>query len=143
MNADKGWSRKDVWHKSGKNFLVEVKRHSEESFNAEYCFDSEGPHRWCVYAYIYPKHPHFAKFEGPNMWQDAASMMPLHGNASLLEYPMYDGKVTSLKVGCDYHHLHDNHFTQYATPDDAYEVFNDANLLHEWLTARAEQLEVA
>ena len=138
MNADKGWDHKDVWHKRGKNFLVEVRRHTEQSFVAGHCFDSEGPHRWCVYAYIFPKHPHFAKFAGPDMWQEASSVMPLHGGASLLEFPMYEGKVSAVKVGCDYHHLHDN-FTNFSTPDDAYEVFKDAIDLHTWLTVRAEQ----
>lgn len=137
MNADEGWDHKDMWHKHGKNFLVEVKRHEQEPFEAGHRFDSGGPNRWCVYAYIYPKHPHFANFKGSDMWQEASAVMPLHGCASLLEYPMYDGQVMTVKVGCDYNHLHDTNFTQYATPSDACEVFEDAERLHAWLTDRA------
>jgi hypothetical protein len=50
---------------------------------------------------------------------------------------MYEGKVTSAKVGADYHHLHDDRFTHYATASDAYEVFGDADELFEQLQARA------
>lgn len=126
------WDHKDVWRRRGKDFLIEITRHS---VRAE---EWEGPHRWAVYAYIYPKHPHFSAFEGPQMFQDAASMLPLHCGPSLLEYPMYEGKVTSVKVGADYHHLHDERFSRYATKDEAYEVFKDAEELFEQLQTRAE-----
>lgn len=126
------WKHKDEWKKPGKDFLIVVSRH-EQSADFE-C----GAHRWCVYAYIYPRHPYFAEFDGPNMWQDAASNMPLHAGPSLLEYPMHDGKVTSIKVGADYNHLHDSHFTHYATADEASEVFDDAEQLHAFLTRKAE-----
>jgi len=135
------WDHKDVWHRRGTDFLIEVKRHSEPQSQADrdmgvYC---EGPHRWCVYAYIYPNHPHFAAFEGPHMWQDAATQLHLHGGPSLLEYPMYDGKVTCVKVGADYHHLHDERFTRYASREDAYEVFVDADELWTQLQTRADE----
>jgi hypothetical protein len=125
------WDHKDEWWKRGKDFLVVVKRHNGTS--DAFC----GPNRWNVYAYIYPEHPHFAKFDGPDMWQEAATAMPLHKYPSLLEYPMYEGKVTSVKVGSDYHHLHDDRFTHYATEADAREVFEDARRLFDWLTQRA------
>ena len=138
-----GWKHKDVWDKKGKHFIVEVKRHEVTPFESGGCFDSDGPHRWCVYAYIYPQHPHFSKFEGPNMWQDAACAMPLHGGPSFLQYPTYEGKVTSVKVGCDYNHLHDTRFTRYAEPKAAHEVFRDAETLYEWLTKRETHSEAA
>lgn len=129
MSAD--WDHKDEWRKFGRDFLVQVTRHNgtAEPYG-------EGPNRWNVYAFIYPKHPHFARFEGSQMWQAASSAMPLHGGASLLEYPMYEGKVTSVKVGCDYYHLHDD-FTHFATKDEAHEVFADADKLFTWLSERA------
>ena len=130
-HATKAWDRKDEWRKHGKDFLVTVTRHNGSPLDT-----SEGSNRWAVYAYIYPKHPYFAKFEGPHMWQDATQSMPLHAGASLLEYPMYEGKVTSVKVGADYHHLHDD-FTHYATQEDASEIFNDADKLFAWLQERA------
>jgi hypothetical protein len=128
------WDHKDVWRRRGKDFLIEVTRHSVKS--VDYW---EGPNRWCVYAYIYTAHPHFAAFDGPSIFQDATSQMHLHRGCSFLEYPMYEGKVTSAKVGADYHHLHDDRFTHYATASDAYEVFSDADELFEQLQREPRQ----
>jgi hypothetical protein len=125
------WDHKDEWRKSGKGFMVVVSRH-----NGTADVFGDGPHRWNVYAYIYPKHPSFVEFDGPHMWQSAATSLPFHGYPSLLEYPMYEGKVTAVKVGADYHHLHDTHFTHYATPQVAYEVFDDAQALFDCLQLR-------
>lgn len=137
MSAEQ-YSHKDVWSRSGSNFAVQVTRHSTSSID-----DHEGPNRWAVYAYIYPKHPHFANFEGPAMWQDAAAQLHFHRGPSLLEYPMYEGKVTSVKVGADYHHLHDDRFTHYSTSKDAHEVFADADELFEQLQTRADVAKAA
>lgn len=126
------WDHKEEWWQRGQNFLVVVRRWAsnfEDSF--------EGPHRWAVYAYIYPKHPYFAAFNGPHMWQEAATAMPFHSYPSLLEYPMYEGAISAVKVGSDYHHLHDDRFTHYATKEEAREVFNDAQELHDWLAAKS------
>ena len=68
------------------------------------------------------------------MWQDAAAALPLHGGPTLLEYPIYEGKVSCVKVGADYNHLYDSRFTHFKTKDDAREVFVDAEILIEWLT---------
>lgn len=130
------WRHKDEWRKRGQDFLIVVSRHSVAS---EY---PDGPNRWAVYAYIYPKHPHFAAFDGPKMWQDATAVMPLHGGCSLLEYPMYEGVVSSVKIGADYNHLHDDSFAHYATQDDAAEVFSDAAELYQWLSIRATGVAV-
>lgn len=133
------WNHKDLWRMSGKDFMVEVSRHSEPVREDSGCYDSEGPHRWCVYAYIYPKHPHFSAFNGTeDMWQDAAAMLPLHCGPSLCRKHLNAaGDVTSYQVGADYHHLHDWQYTQMATKDDARAVFNDAEELHTWLTGCA------
>ncbi|PRF54660.1 hypothetical protein C6Q15_28260 [Burkholderia multivorans] len=64
-------------------------------------------------------------------------MLPLHGGCTLLEYPMYDGKIASVKVGADYHHLHDTRFTHYATADEARLVFEDADELFDKLQSMA------
>jgi len=124
------WDHKDEWHLSGIHFLVTVRRHSQST--DEYL----GPNRWAVYAFIYPKHPYFCEFSGGQMWQDAAIAMPLHGGPSLLEYPMHKGEITSVKIGSDYNHLHDEEFSHYATKDDAAHVFGDAETLHAWLTTK-------
>ena len=133
------WNRKELWRKSGENFMIEISRH-EVSVEEPACFDSEGPHRWCVYAYIYPKHPHFSAFDGSErMSQDAAACLPLHGGPSYCRKHLNaDGETTSYQVGADYNHSHDWRFTQQATQEDAAEVFSDAQELFDALTHRAK-----
>ena len=131
------WEPKRMWSRRGLDFMVQVYHHTQPVVDGSGCWDSEGENRWAVYAFIYPKHPHFGNFSGPKMYQDAASSMPLHCGPSLLEYPMYDSKVTAVKVGADYHHLYDTHFSRYATPAEASEVFRDAEQLFDWLAERA------
>jgi hypothetical protein len=125
------WSHKDEWHQSGEHFLVVVKHYTETPNK----YSHDGPHRWNVYAYIYPKHRLFETFKGPEMWQPAATELPLHGGPSLLRWHLGDdGKPTSVQVGADYYHLHDEEFSYYATPSDASEVFNDADKLFQHLS---------
>lgn len=130
MSTHDNYRHKDEWMREGRDFLVTVTRHSVQTL-----YDHEGTHRWCVYAYVYPKHPHFARFDGTEtMWQDAATALPLHRGPSLCRKHMSaEGEVTSYQVGADYNHLHDDYFTHYATPDDAREVFSDADRLFAWL----------
>lgn len=133
------WEHKDLWKRYGKDFMVEVSRHQVGVFQEAERWSEEGPHRWCVYAYIYPKHPHFAKFSGPEMFQDAACSLPLHCGPSFLRWHYADdGKPTSVQVGCDYNHLHDSQYTRMATKEEAQAVFNDAEKLFDWLAPSKE-----
>jgi hypothetical protein len=125
---DEGWKRKDVWKKCSRHFTVEVTRHTED------VRDGDGPNRWCVYAYIYPTHPRFGHFSGDSMYQSAACALPLHGGPSLLTWHVSkDGKVGSVQVGADYHHIHDTDYTFYDNAEQAGSVFFDANALYEFL----------
>lgn len=132
------WKHKDVWKLTdNKSFTVEVTRHEEKRSDAE-CYDSDGGQRWCVYAYLYPNHPHFAKFDDTDrMWQNASCAMPFHGGPSYLRrhMRMKDGKpeVCSIQVGADYNHDGDWSYTQECTPEEARGVFRDAKELVEWL----------
>ncbi len=130
------WRQSEEWKREGRGFLVVVKHYTipvQSGWD-----DSDGRNRWNVYAYIYPKHPNFAAFSGPDMWQDAATEMPFHAGPSLLRWHYDDDKKpTSVQVGSDYSHLHDDYFSHYATPQDAAEVFSDAAQLFDWLTKRA------
>lgn len=130
-----GWDHKDLWRRFGRNFMVEVSRHTVElREESSGCFDAEGPHRWAVYAYIYPKHQHFMAFNGDAMHQDAAAMLHFHGGPSLLRrHFAADGSTTSVQVGADYNHLHDWRYTQMETANDAQSVFSDAAELFEQL----------
>ena len=118
------WDYKEEWHQKGKDFLIVVKRHSVTP--STYLSQEEGPHRWAVYAYIYPSHRLFVNFNGPDMWQPAACFLPLHGGVSFLHWHRDDdGKPTSVQVGADYNHLHDEHYSYCATPEEAHNVFQD------------------
>ena len=134
------WNRKELWRKWGKNFSVEVSRHEEAAPKDGCCYDSEGPHRWCIYAYVYPGHPLFAGFDATKgMWEQPH--MPGHGGVSYYR-PHIDSKtgaITSHQLGWDYHHLHDWRFTQMATPEDAREVFGDAQELFDYLETAAKR----
>lgn len=130
----KKWEHKDEWKRYGKDFLVVVSRHSQPRPAGVETFDYCGEHRWCVYAYIYPKHPHFAKFEGDDMWQEAASMMPLHRGPSYLRWHRdANCNPLSVQVGGDYNHHGDDGYTHCATPAEAFSVFRDADELFDWL----------
>ena len=131
------WKHKDEWKKMGPDmserpFSVLVSRH-EGLVEPEF---GSGPHRWCVYAYIYPGHPLFADFDTKGeMFQDACSGLPLHWGPSFFR-PHFgaDGEeVSAFQVGSDYNHLHDEAFTMCATRDDAKLVFDDAELLYRHL----------
>ena len=134
---NQGYRKTDEWKRVGKDFLVVVKRHTSAT-PAEFAC-GEGPHRWCVYAYIYPSHPHFEAFDGTEtMWQDAATVLPMHGGPSLLrvhtKHP--DHAITSYQVGADYNHLHDDEYTHMANEIEAASVFRDADELFDWLSRK-------
>lgn len=136
QSTNNAWRRKELWSRRGDQFCVEVSRHEAPLSELS---PELGEHRWCVYAYIYPKHPHFQKFDGTDyFFQDACAELPLHGgvisSASYLRYHYAGGgQTTCIQVGADYNHLQDEHFT-HLTPEEAGEVFRDADRLFDWLT---------
>jgi hypothetical protein len=136
------WKHKDIWKKHGADFLVEVSRHSEAASEID---KREGPHRWCVYAYIYPKHPHFKKFdESDDLWQDATTSLPGHSYPSYLRRHVdANGSVTSFQVGWDYHHDGDWMFTHDSTQEDARRQFLDAQNLFDRLQSMVIVLDPA
>ena len=133
------WDHKDEWHRRGDKFLVVVKHHIVVP---SIVGALEGPHRWTVYAYIYPNHRLFDKFDGPKMFQDATLGLPFHGGCSFLQWHFDgNGNPTSVQVGADYNHLHDDHFCDYETADDARQVFVDADSLFDHLAQNYTQEE--
>ncbi len=139
MNQE--YRKTEDWKRGGKDFLVVVNHHTSATPTEFAC--GEGPHRWCVYAYIYPSHPHFEAFDGTeNMWQDAATVLPMHGGPSLLrvhtKHP--DHAIASYQVGADYNHLHDDEYTHMANEIEATRVFRDADELFDWLSAKAQEV---
>jgi hypothetical protein len=128
------WRHKDIWNYREQTFSVEIVRWTDDS-----SWNDEGPNRWNVYAYIYPKHPHFAFFEGDNIFQSAARSLPLHCGASrVIVHRNADGTIASYQIGSDYHHSYDEGFTFMGTQEEAGEVFADAERLIEWLHTSEE-----
>lgn len=127
------WRESQQWRRQGKTFTVEVYHYVDPG---EPTYD-DGRHRWNVYAYIYPGHPHFANFKGPDMRQDAATALPFHGGPSFLRWFYNDDKTPcSVKVGSDYNHLHDSGYSFVKTEAEAFGIFDDANQLFDMLAAR-------
>lgn len=121
------------WKREGQDFRVEVAHWTRKPYDTtEY-----GENHWNVYVYFYPNHPYFCSFDGNDMFQDAAIDVPLHGGVSLLQNITVNGSPTSVCVGCDYGHLHDDHFSRISKPAEAAEVFRDADQLYEWCADRA------
>ncbi|MGI4815874.1 MAG: hypothetical protein ACRYG5_09950 [Janthinobacterium lividum] len=142
MSEIKDWKHAEEWTRSGKDFLVKVYRSSSVLSTewAEQFGRAEVEHKWAVYAYIYPKHPHFGAFNGEEMFQDAANIMPLHAGCSFLRFHYSAPQtVCSIEAGADYSHLHDDAFLGMATPEEARRVFHDADELFDRLRARATQ----
>lgn len=136
------WRRKELWSRKTATFCVEVSRHDEEPLSA--ISPELGPHRWCVYAYLYPAHPRFQKFDGTNsFFQSACSELPLHGvitGASYLQYHYAGGGQTvCIQVGADYNHLRDERFS-HTEPENSGEVFDDAERLFSYLQSEAESV---
>lgn len=128
------WKRRELWHRRGDGFRVEVSHHTVELDG------NKGPNRWCVYVYIYPAHPHYSEFCGENMWQGAATALPLHGGPTMLRWHRdANGNPTSVQVGADYDHCGDAEYTYYENAFDAAEVFDNADELVAWMEARTGQ----
>lgn len=129
------WKHKDTWTRKGKHFAVEITRHSV----ALEPIGDEGTQRWCVYGYIYPQHPLFAKFEGDSIHQVATQDLPLHCGCTYLRWHRdHDGSVCSVQVGADYNHLHDEQYTHAPTLADS-GVERDANQLFDHLAALVKE----
>ena len=138
------WEHKDIWKRRGHDFLVKISRHEVAVNFEEPEWRREGPHRWAVYAYIYPKHPRFSRFVGEDMWQDAATSLDLHCYPSFLRrHYAADGSQTAVQVGADYNHLHDEQYTHMATREDARSVFRDAEALFDLLSSESGQTPIA
>jgi hypothetical protein len=137
------WTRKDIWNRQHKAFSVQVSRHQVEAIQEGGCYDQEGLHRWAVYAFVYPSHPLFERFDtNKGMWDQPN--LPGHSYVSFFKTHRNDsGATTSYQVGWDYNHDGDWRFTELASEAEAYEVFRDAEELFQYLANRVTEAEPA
>jgi hypothetical protein len=128
---DKQWKRSEDWKREGKHFLVLVHHYVTPAIDG-LC---EEENKWCVYAYLYPKHWRFATVVGDQIWQEALENLRLHCGCTFLKRHYFDnGEVCSIQFGADYNHLHDERYLLMSTAEDARSVFNDADELFEQLS---------
>jgi len=126
-------------HRGASNtFCITVKHHT---IDEKYCSPGEGPHRWALYVYIYPNHTMFQEFDGnTHIYQKACENMPLHGGCSYVRYHLDEKdktKPSSVQVGCDYNHLHDEFYTHLPLADfKGSSVERDAKVLFDYMTRR-------
>lgn len=121
----------DTWRRRSQSFCIEILHYANDPTPTDY----RGPHRWNVYAYIYPNHPRFAMFKEETLFSDAVNV-PLHEGCSFVRAHVgLGGNVTSWQVGSDYNHLHDDRFANIERFDEAYKIIRDADRLFDFLKA--------
>lgn len=133
------WVKHERWWLRGSNFTIEV-IHSD--LGRDQRNSDDGGHRWCFYAFIYDDHPHYDNFTENDMSQEACRMLPMHSYPSYFERleSHRSGRLMvtkSVKVGCDYNHYGDEHYTYVDTEESAKlnGIFDDAQRLYDWLEA--------
>lgn len=129
---NKEWQHKDVWRKSGNAFSVEIVHWFSPEFSSGDRIYPRKEH-WNIYAHLMPKHPLFSEY---NLAEDyPEGPIPFHGGVTwfLVHRNLAGTEITSLEIGCDYAHCQDERFEEYATPEQAWEVFADAQGIFDML----------
>lgn len=130
MSISDGWNHKDEWRRSGQGFMVVVSRHHFGDGEI-----SEDENRWCVYAYVYPKHRIFDrldKADNAGVLRDCCGLY-CHSYVSLYRVHRDEsGTVQSVQIGWDYNHDGDE-FSTRKTPGEASVVFWHASRLFDQL----------
>lgn len=125
------YKQRTEWYRRGYGFSVAISRAENHS-------DNEGPYLWAIYLHVFKRHPLFDQLVRDGRRGDLVQSMPLHWGESYWRHVKDDDGET-ITVGCDYHHLHDTHYTF----DESPEVFmRDADALYAWMIERTPK-EVA
>ena len=113
------FNKAELWIVRGENYSVEVKHWVKD-------WGEAGRNSWNVYIYLYPRFRNFDTFK-----DNISSDIPVSMNWGCTYSQFYrdkDGTVTCKKYGSDYEHIHQERFSKFSTPEQAYEVFQDAML---------------
>lgn len=117
-----GWKPKLEWKKEGTNFLVSVTKH----------IGYDGENKWCVYLYVYPKHPAFARFNRDGtMWDQPHFDCHSYVSYFNAHIAFKTGEVCSYQLGWDYNHDGDSYYNSIDSVDEAGSIFFDAEKLFE------------
>jgi hypothetical protein len=130
------FEHKDIWTKQCEDFTIEVSKHEWPAHNIAPGWDM-GPNRWCLYVYIYPKHPFFKECVVEGKYgtdQRVANYLPFHMGCTFFHAHRDNlGEITSYQFGADYSHYHDEWITHLATKEDARVVFMNAEELERYV----------
>lgn len=119
------YRHKKVWDKNGEYFCVEV-----VLWGTEY-----GRNMWNIYCCIYPQHKLFDELRNEYDMNDH-----FHGGCTYYQwYYGEGGELLSKKYGCDYVHCTDERFSKMKTPEEAEEVFRDAENLFTYLSNKGSE----
>ncbi|QDP50268.1 MAG: hypothetical protein Tp178MES00d2C33159851_58 [Prokaryotic dsDNA virus sp.] len=120
-----GWKPKLEWKKEGKHFLVSVTKH----------VGYEGENKWCVYLYVYPKHPAFVQFNrDATMWDQPHFDCHSYTSYFNAHVNFKTGEVCSYQLGWDYNHDGDSYYSSIENVEDAGSIFHDAEHLFQQAT---------
>jgi hypothetical protein len=139
--ARDGWKHADKWTREGRNFCVQVARHSTPEFNGDYTQVIGTEHHWCVYLFVYAGHPDFSRFNpGGDMWSQPS--YECHSYVSLFKaHRDSKGEIASFQLGWDYAHDGDSQYAELATASAASSVFYDASRLFDEAKERADGVQ--
>jgi hypothetical protein len=113
------YNKSESWATRGDNFCIEVKH-----------WKSGDSNRWNVYAHIFEEHPIFKDIE-------KQKNLTLHWGPTYhklktvddIEKHKWSKLSKTITIGSDYAHLYDERFEMFSTKEDAWEVFEDAEIL--------------
>ena len=117
---------KDLYKETGHIGRVEVCQWSTDPSEML----GTGGSMWNVYLTLFDTYTHYNDFIYLNNLPD----IPLHGGVTyfkLSSNEQYAHKYDSVRIGCDYNHLHDEHHT--FNFDDPSSVLADAQYLVDWV----------
>ena len=126
MNIEK-YQYKEEWERRSKLFVIVVCRWS---------YVGSRKNNWNIYCYIFPEHPLFKTLIESTVYSPP---IDFHGGCTYFKWFRNEqGEVTSKQYGCDYSHYGDESFDNYMTPEQASEVFYDAEELFRFLSEEDE-----
>lgn len=84
---------------------------------------------WNIYVYLFQHHAAFNRFTGitEQNYISSDTVLDFHGGCTYFQRSWNsEGRIVRVKLGCDYAHYGDEQYEDFATKEDAWKVFSDA-----------------
>jgi len=122
----KKYKYKEIWGRREDDFFIEVVRwNSEDILEGEISI-------WNIYCYIYPSHKLFNELTDESIF--GAEILNFPGRCAYCRFHRNtNGEIASKQYGNDYNPIWDEEIRKINNPEEAYEVFNDAEDLYNFL----------